>query len=223
MKQNNNINKQMLTINNNNKNFQFTDISKVASKSSNNTPDDFLKDLKKPRKVTFYKNGDRYFNGKPLTITPARYVTFRELMSDLNRSVDLPYGVRRIFTPTTGRELHDIEELQDGSSYVCASFEPFRSVKYGEWAEKPWNAHLSKSLSYFLFYHLYSLIIRGFLKSKCSLFLFIIIIITFANSSNYNKTLTNVLSKMDNKTQSKKKISCKFLFMVVIKSKLIRK
>ena len=139
--------RKMLAINNNNnKQFQFTDISKATSKSSgnNNTPDDFLKDLKKPRKVTFYKNGDRYFNGKPLTITPARYVTFRELMSDLNRSVDLPYGVRRIFTPTTGRELHDIEELQDGSSYVCGSFEPFRSVKYGDWGDKPWNAHLSK-------------------------------------------------------------------------------
>ena len=146
----------MLAINNNNNNnnsnkgFQFTDLSKMR----NDTPD---KDGRKPRKVTFYKNGDRYFNGKTVTITPARYVTFRELMSDLNRSVDLPYGVRRIFTPTNGHELHGIDELQDGSSYVCGSFEPFRSVKYGEWSDKPWNAHVREYREYY-FIHFFFLV-----------------------------------------------------------------
>ncbi len=124
----------------------FSDINKASPQAS---PDEFYnKDssLRKQskRRITFYKNGDRYFNGKTITIRPTRYVTFRELMNDLNRTVDLPYGVRRIFTPTGGRELHDVDELADGSSYVCGSFEPFRAVKYGDWTDKPWNGHLCK-------------------------------------------------------------------------------
>ena len=67
-------------------------------------------------------------------------------MNDLNRSVDLPYGVRRVYTPTNGREIKDIDELEDGSSYVCASFEPFRPTKYGDTAERPWNAKIGMKI-----------------------------------------------------------------------------
>ena len=93
---------------------------------------------RKSRRVTFYKNGDRYFPGKLVTITPSKYYSFKELMTDLNRSVDLPYGVRRDYTPVSGREIYDIEELVDGASYVAASFEPFKSTKYGE-IGRSWN------------------------------------------------------------------------------------
>lgn len=90
------------------------------------------------RRVVFYKNGDKYFPGKVVTVTPSKHYSFRELMSDLNRSVDLPYGVRRVYSPASGREIYDIEELVDGSSYVAASFEPFRPAKYGE-NVRTWN------------------------------------------------------------------------------------
>jgi hypothetical protein len=93
---------------------------------------------RKSRRVTFYKNGDKYFPGKLVTITPSRYYSFRELMGNLNRSVDLPYGVRRVYSPVSGREIYDIEELHDGSSYVAASFEPFRPAKYGD-NSRTWN------------------------------------------------------------------------------------
>lgn len=109
------------------------------TKSNNNLNDS---NSRKSRRVTFYKNGDRYFIGKLVTITPNRYFSFRDLMNDLNRSVDLPYGVRRVYTPVHGREIYDIDDLVDGSSYVCASFEPFRATKYGDSHEKPWNANI---------------------------------------------------------------------------------
>jgi hypothetical protein len=96
------------------------------------------REMRRSRRVTFYKNGDKYFPGKLVTITPSRYYSFRELMGDLNRSVDLPYGVRRVYTPVSGREIYDIEELHDGSSYVAASFEPFRATKYGD-NSRTWN------------------------------------------------------------------------------------
>ena len=97
---------------------------------------------RKPRRVTFYKNGDKYFLGKLVTITPNKYFSFKELMNELNRSVDLPYGVRRVYSPMSGREIYDIDDLVDGSSYVCASFEPFRPTKYGDLSDKPWNSNI---------------------------------------------------------------------------------
>ncbi len=105
-----------------------------------------LKDAsgRKSRRVTFYKNGDKYFIGKLITITPQKYFSFKELMTELNRCVDLPYGVRRVYSPVSGRELHDIDDLVDGSSYVCASFEPFKATKYGDSSEKLWNQHIGK-------------------------------------------------------------------------------
>ena len=119
--------------------------------ATNQSQHNSLKDLsggggggggRKSRRVTFYKNGDKYFIGKLITITPQKYFSFKELMTELNRCVDLPYGVRRVYSPVSGRELHDIEDLVDGSSYVCASFEPFKATKYGDSSEKLWNAHI---------------------------------------------------------------------------------
>lgn len=108
-----------------------------TGKRTTNTPP-----IKKSRRITFYKNGDRYFGGKTLTVAPNR--SLKELMTDLNRSVDLPYGVRRLYTPVNGSEVYDIDELVDGNSYVCASFEPFRPARYGDWLDKPWNANICK-------------------------------------------------------------------------------
>ncbi len=113
------------------------------SQSLQDVTNDYYKDLRRPRRVRFFKNGDRYYNGKQVMITPNLYLSFKELKHDLSRSVDLPYGVRRIYTPKNGREIRDIDDIVDGSSYVCGSFEPFKAVKYGEWPDKPWNGHPS--------------------------------------------------------------------------------
>lgn len=108
--------------------------------------------LRKPRRVTFFKNGDRYFGGKTVTIRPNKYFSFKELMNDLNRNVDLPYGVRRVYTPVGGREIYHIDQLVDGESYVCASFEPFKQARYGEGFDKPWNSNRKFLQINFLFY-----------------------------------------------------------------------
>lgn len=50
----------------------------------------------------------------------------------LPASVLLAYGVRQIFTPTTGRRIRDVQQLKDGGSYVCAGFETFKPMNYGQ-------------------------------------------------------------------------------------------
>jgi hypothetical protein len=82
------------------------------------------------RKVTLFRNGDRYFAGRQLAITPQNYSNLGQLLQELSTTVDLPYGVRRLFTPNKGSEVTDVNIIKDGASYVCASFEPFQKLEY---------------------------------------------------------------------------------------------
>lgn len=105
--------------------------------------DERYRELRRPRKVRFYVNGDRYFRGKKLYITPHRYLNFNDLLSDLTgklpSKVNLPYGVRQIFTPVGGHRVTDIEQLEDGGAYVCGGFESFKAVRYGHEDLEQWS------------------------------------------------------------------------------------
>ncbi|CAF1571390.1 unnamed protein product, partial [Adineta ricciae] len=83
-----------------------------------------------PRKVTLFRNGDRYFPGKQTAIIPQNYSNLGQLLQELSTTIDLPYGVRRLFTPNQGSEVTDVTIIKDGASYVCASFEPFQRIDY---------------------------------------------------------------------------------------------
>lgn len=113
------------------------------STSHRDIVDDKYRELRRPKKLRFFANGDRYFKGRKLYITPHRYVNFQDLLNDLtdklSSNVTLPYGVRQIYTPLRGKKVRDIEELQDGSSYVCAGFEGFKTLNYGEAMHEPWS------------------------------------------------------------------------------------
>ncbi len=114
-----------------------------VSQAHRDITDEKYKDLRRPRRVRFYCNGDRYFKGKKLYVTPHRYVTFNDLLNDLTgklpTTVHLPYGVRQIYTPVGGHKVKGIEDLQDGEAYVCAGFETFKTLKYGLQSMEPWS------------------------------------------------------------------------------------
>lgn len=113
------------------------------SQSHRDVTDNRYRELRRPRKVKFFCNGDRYFKGKKVQFTPHRYLSFNDLLNDLTEKllnkVQLPYGVRQIFTPVSGKRIHDIEELQDGETYVCAGFESFKPVHYGREEVPTWS------------------------------------------------------------------------------------
>lgn len=114
-----------------------------VSQAHKDVTDERYRDLRRPRKVRFYVNGDRYFKGKKLYITPHRYFNFNDLLNDLTgklpNNLNLPYGVRQIFTPSGGRRVTDIEDLNDGENYVCAGFEGFKQIRYGKAELEPWS------------------------------------------------------------------------------------
>lgn len=114
-----------------------------VSQAHKDVTEERYRDLRRPRKVRFYVNGDRYFKGKKLYITPHRYFNFNDLLNDLTgklpNNLNLPYGVRQIFTPSGGRRVTDIEDLSDGENYVCAGFEGFKQIRYGKAELEPWS------------------------------------------------------------------------------------
>uniref|UniRef100_A0A803VKQ8 non-specific serine/threonine protein kinase n=1 Tax=Ficedula albicollis TaxID=59894 RepID=A0A803VKQ8_FICAL len=101
-----------------------------------------LSSEKKARKARFYRNGDRYFKGLVYAISPDRFRSFDALLVELTRSlsdnVNLPQGVRTIYTIDGSRKLTSLDELVEGESYVCASNEPFRKVDYTKNVNPNW-------------------------------------------------------------------------------------
>ena len=95
------------------------------------------------RHKDLYPNLHISLQGKQINITPHRFLTFNNLLNDLTSrlpmSVQLPYGVRQVFTPVGGHRVRDIEDLQDGGFYVCGGFENFKKIKYGGETREPWQ------------------------------------------------------------------------------------
>lgn len=77
-----------------------------------------LTNEKKAKKVRFYRNGDRYFKGIVYAVANDRFRTFDALLADLTRSlsdhINLPQGVRFIFTIDGARKICSMDELEEG-------------------------------------------------------------------------------------------------------------
>ncbi|XP_046901884.1 serine/threonine-protein kinase DCLK2 isoform X1 [Hypomesus transpacificus] len=110
---------------------------------------------KKAKKVRFYRNGDRYFKGLVYAVSHDRFRSLDALLMELTRSlsdnVNLPQGVRTLYSVDAGKRITSLDELVEGESYVCASNEPYRHVDYTKNVNPNWSvgikAGASRSLS----------------------------------------------------------------------------
>ncbi|XP_064208784.1 serine/threonine-protein kinase DCLK1a isoform X3 [Anguilla rostrata] len=97
---------------------------------------------KKAWKVRFYRNGDRYFNGIVYAVSQDRFRSFDALLADLTRTlsdnVNLPQGVRTIYTVDGSKKITGIDQLVEGGSYVCSSIEPFKKLDYTKNVHPNW-------------------------------------------------------------------------------------
>jgi hypothetical protein len=104
-----------------------------------------VSDGKKAKKVRFYRNGDRFFKGMIYAVSAERFRTFEALLAELTVSplcdkVVLPNGVRHIFSADDGRKVQNLEELEEGESYVCATTDVFKRMEYSDKVPTPhWN------------------------------------------------------------------------------------
>ncbi|XP_074466318.1 serine/threonine-protein kinase DCLK1-like isoform X3 [Sebastes fasciatus] len=104
---------------------------------------------KRAKKVRFYRNGDRYFNGIVYAISSDRFRTFDALLADLTRSlsdnVNLPQGVRTIYTLDGCKKISSIEQLVEGDSYVCSSIEAYKKLDYTKNVNPNWSVNVKAS------------------------------------------------------------------------------
>lgn len=80
----------------------------------------------KARRVLFYRNGDPFFPAVEFRFKPGRDIsTIEKLMDKISSRMDLPRGARYIFSMDGDRKTN-LDELEDGSSYVVSSFKQFK-------------------------------------------------------------------------------------------------
>uniref|UniRef100_A0A3P9CJL7 Doublecortin n=1 Tax=Maylandia zebra TaxID=106582 RepID=A0A3P9CJL7_9CICH len=110
-----------------------------------------LTNEKKAKKVRFYRNGDRFFKGIVYAVANDRFRTFDALLADLTRSlsdhINLPQGVRFIFTIDGARKITTLDDLEEGESYVCASENFYKKVDYTKNVNPNWSVNVKASAS----------------------------------------------------------------------------
>ncbi|XP_056626022.1 serine/threonine-protein kinase DCLK2 isoform X2 [Triplophysa dalaica] len=106
---------------------------------------------KKAKKVRFYRNGDRYFKGLVYAVSHDRFRSVDALLMELTRSlsdnVNLPQGVRSIYTIDGTKKITSLDELIEGESYVCSSNEPYRKVEYTKNVNPNWSVNVKTGTS----------------------------------------------------------------------------
>uniref|UniRef100_A0A674C6R5 Serine/threonine-protein kinase DCLK2 n=1 Tax=Salmo trutta TaxID=8032 RepID=A0A674C6R5_SALTR len=106
---------------------------------------------KKAKKVRFYRNGDRYFKGIVYAISQDRFRSIDALLADLTRSlsdnVNLPQGVRTIYSIDGTKKILGMEQLEEGESYVCGSIEPYRKLDYTKNVNPNWSVGVKTAAS----------------------------------------------------------------------------
>lgn len=77
-----------------------------------------LSSEKKAKKIRFYRNGDRYFKGIVYAISQERFRSIEALLADLTRAlsdnVNLPQGVRTIYSVDGTTKITSMDQLVEG-------------------------------------------------------------------------------------------------------------
>uniref|UniRef100_A0AAY4ANR2 Serine/threonine-protein kinase DCLK2 n=1 Tax=Denticeps clupeoides TaxID=299321 RepID=A0AAY4ANR2_9TELE len=106
---------------------------------------------RKAKKVRFYRNGDKYFKGLVYAVSGERFRSLDALLMELTRSlsdnVNLPQGVRNIYTVDGSQKVASLDDLVEGESYVCASNEPYRKVDYTKNVNPNWSVGVKSGTS----------------------------------------------------------------------------
>uniref|UniRef100_A0A3B4AD14 non-specific serine/threonine protein kinase n=1 Tax=Periophthalmus magnuspinnatus TaxID=409849 RepID=A0A3B4AD14_9GOBI len=101
-----------------------------------------LSSEKKAKKIRFYRNGDRYFKGIVYAVSQERFRSVEALLADLTRclsdNVNLPQGVRTIYSVDGTSRITSMEQFVEGESYVCASIEPYKKLDYTKNVNPNW-------------------------------------------------------------------------------------
>ena len=82
-----------------------------------------LQNLPQAKICHFYRDGDVTHPASKLVINQRYYRNLDLVQSELTNRMNLPAGVRAIYTPTGKHKIHSLEDLQSDGKYVCSSKE----------------------------------------------------------------------------------------------------
>ncbi|XP_053323874.1 lipoxygenase homology domain-containing protein 1-like [Spea bombifrons] len=99
------------------------------------------------KKLCFYKSGDPRFSGIKMVVTNRSFKTFDALLDSLSKKVPLPFGVRNITTPRGIHHVTNLEELEDGKSYICSQQKKVKPINLERANKKPLRWQSSRPLS----------------------------------------------------------------------------
>lgn len=88
-----------------------------------------LVDTTPAKTILVYRNGDAFFVGRRFVLPRRPVATFEALLDQLTERVEVPFGVRRLFTPTCGHPVLELQALRAGGKYVAAGREPFKKLE----------------------------------------------------------------------------------------------
>ncbi|KAM5262796.1 doublecortin domain-containing protein 2C [Ctenodactylus gundi] len=89
-----------------------------------------LVDTTPAKTILVYRNGDPFYVGRKVVLSRRGVTTFEALLEQLTEQVDVPFGVRRLYTPTRGHLVGHLDALQAGGRYVAAGRECFKTLDY---------------------------------------------------------------------------------------------
>ncbi|XP_048387032.1 doublecortin domain-containing protein 2 isoform X3 [Stegostoma tigrinum] len=82
------------------------------------------------KSVIVYRNGDPFFTGRRFLINK-QVSTFDTFLNQVTKGINAPFGaVRNIYTPKEGHRVFDLDDLENGGSYVAAGVEKFKTLDY---------------------------------------------------------------------------------------------
>ncbi|NXQ88115.1 RP1 protein, partial [Nyctibius grandis] len=99
------------------------------------------------KRICFYKSGDPQFNGIKMVINNQSYKTFDALLDSLSKRVPLPFGVRNISTPKGRHNITNLEDLEDGKSYICSYQRKIKPINLEQARKKPLPWQISRPVS----------------------------------------------------------------------------
>ncbi|XP_013359797.1 PREDICTED: doublecortin domain-containing protein 2C isoform X2 [Chinchilla lanigera] len=89
-----------------------------------------LVDTTPAKTILVYRNGDQFYMGRKFVLSRRRVATFEALLEQLTDHVAVPFGVRRLYTPTRGHQVLELDAVQTGAKYVAAGRERFKKLDY---------------------------------------------------------------------------------------------
>ncbi|KAF7246224.1 Oxygen-regulated protein 1 [Varanus komodoensis] len=99
------------------------------------------------KRICFYKSGDSQFNGVKMVVSSRSFKSFDALLDNLSKKVPLPFGVRNITTPRGIHSINNLEDLEDGKSYICSQQKKIKPIDLEMASRKPLPWQISRPLS----------------------------------------------------------------------------